>query len=426
MNFNSISRLNGEIILPGDKSISHRSVMFSSISNGKNYIKNFLMGQDCLSTIDCFRKMGVNIDIWKNKDVIVNGVGLRGLKKPDNVLDVGNSGTTIRLIMGILSGQNFKSTLVGDESISKRPMKRVTEPLKEMGAKIDGLENGNFAPITIEGGNLKGINYKMPIASAQVKSAIILASLYSNSSSKIIEKSKSRNHTEIMLKSFGADINVDGLEIDVNPVDSLYPQEIYVPGDISSAAFFIAGASIIKGSEVLIKNVGLNPTRTGILDVLKDMGGNFEILNKEVICGEEIGDILVKYSNLNGVTIYGDLIPKLIDEIPIIAVMATQAEGQTIIKDAKELKVKESNRIKSVVENLKKMGADIEELEDGMVINGPTKLKGANIESFNDHRIAMAFSIASLISYGNTYIKNFNCVNISFPSFCDILKRISY
>ncbi|SHH12647.1 3-phosphoshikimate 1-carboxyvinyltransferase [Tepidibacter thalassicus] len=425
MNFNSVLRLNGEIILPGDKSISHRAVMFSAISNGKNYIKNFLMGQDCLSTIDCFRKMGVNIEI-DNGNIIVYGGGLRGLKKPDDVLNVGNSGTTIRLIMGILAGQNFKSTLIGDESISKRPMKRVTDPLKEMGAKVDGIENGNFTPITIEGGNLNGINYKMSIASAQVKSAIILASLFANSPSKIIEKSKSRNHTEIMLKAFGADINVDGLEIDVNPVDCLYPQEIHVPGDISSAAFFIAGASIIKGSEVLIKNVGLNPTRTGILDVLIKMGGNFEILNKKIICGEEIGDILVKYSNLNGVIIDGDLIPRLIDEVPIIAIMATQAEGQTIIKDAKELKVKESNRIKSVVENLKKMGADIQELEDGMIINGPTKLKGANIESFNDHRIAMAFSIASLIAYGNTYIHNFKCVDVSFPSFCDILKRISY
>lgn len=425
MSTNKISRLHGEIILPGDKSISHRAVMFSSISKGRNYIKNFLMGEDCLSTISCFRKMGVNIEIQKDT-IIVDGVGLRGLKSPIEALDVGNSGTTIRLLMGILAGQNFRSTLIGDESIAKRPMKRVTDPLKEMGAKVEGNNNGNYTPITIQGGILKGINHEMKVASAQVKSAIILAGLYADSPTTIIEKSKSRNHTEIMLKSFGADINVNNLNININPVENLYSNEIYVPGDISSAAFFIAGASVIKGSEVLIRNVGLNITRSGILKVLDNMSGNFEILNKRVICGEEIGDILIKFSNLTGTTIKGDLIPRLIDEIPAIAVMATQAEGTTIIKDAKELRVKESDRIKGIVSNLQKMGADIEELDDGMIIKGPTKLKGANIESFNDHRIAMAFSIASLVSDGNTYINNLECINISFPKFYEFLRKISY
>lgn len=379
-----------------------------------------------MSTIECFKKMGIQVEKCRKNEMVIHGMGLKGLKKPTQNLDVGNSGTTIRLIMGILSGQNFESTLIGDNSIAKRPMKRVTDPLRLMGAKISGKEDANFTPITIDGGNLKGIDYKMPIASAQVKSSMILASLYANSPTKIIEKNKSRNHTEIMLKSFGADIDVSGNEIYVKPAQHLYSEDIYVPGDISSAAFFIAGASILDGSELLIKNVGLNETRTGILDVLKDMGGNFEILNKKYVCGELMGDILVKHSNLNSTTIDSKLIPRLIDEIPIIAVMATQAEGTTIIKDAKELKVKESNRISSVVSNLKKMGADIEELDDGMIIEGPTKLKGCNVESFSDHRIAMSFSIASLLASGNTNIDNTNCVDISFPRFYDILKEITY
>lgn len=417
--------LKGSFELIGDKSISHRSIMFSSIAKGTTKISNFLMGQDCLSTIDCFRKMGVDISI-DNKDVIVKGVGLRGLKEPTDILDVGNSGTTIRLMMGILAGNNFESTIIGDESIAKRPMKRVTDPLRLMGCNIIGKEDANYTPITIHGGNLNSINYNMPVASAQVKSAIILASLYASEPSIIIEKKKSRNHTEIMLNSFGADIQTNGLEIKVNPAKELFSLEnINVAGDISSAAFIIVGASIIKDSEVIIKNVGLNETRTGILDVLKAMNGNFEILDKRFQGGELVGDILVKYSeNLIGTTIDSDLIPRLIDEIPIIAVLATQAEGTTLIKDAKELKVKESNRIKAVVDNLKIMGADIEELEDGMLIKGKTELKGANITTFNDHRIAMAFSIASLIAKGKTNLDNTNCINISFPGYFDLLNSL--
>ncbi|WP_373598454.1 3-phosphoshikimate 1-carboxyvinyltransferase [Paraclostridium bifermentans] len=417
--------LKGSFELIGDKSISHRSIMFSSIAKGTTKISNFLMGQDCLSTIDCFRKMGVDISI-DNKDVIVKGVGLRGLKEPTDILDVGNSGTTIRLMMGILAGNNFESTIIGDESIAKRPMKRVTDPLRLMGCNIIGKEDANYTPITIHGGNLNSINYNMPVASAQVKSAIILASLYASEPSIIIEKKKSRNHTEIMLNSFGADIKTNGLEIKVNPVKELFSLEnINVAGDISSAAFIIVGTSIIKDSEVIIKNVGLNETRTGILDVLKAMNGKFEILDKRFQGGELVGDILVKYSeNLIGTTIDSDLIPRLIDEIPIIAVLATQAEGTTLIKDAKELKVKESNRIKAVVDNLKIMGADIEELEDGMLIKGKTELKGANITTFNDHRIAMAFSIASLIAKGETNLDNTNCINISFPGYFDLLNSL--
>ncbi|SCH17053.1 MULTISPECIES: 3-phosphoshikimate 1-carboxyvinyltransferase [unclassified Romboutsia] len=417
--------LRGSFELIGDKSISHRAIMFSSISKGNNKISNFLMGQDCLSTISCFRKMGVDIDI-QGKDVFVKGNGLKDLKKPNDILDVGNSGTTIRLMMGILAGNNFESTLIGDESIGKRPMKRVTDPLKQMGCTIQGKDDANYTPITIHGGNLKAIDYHMPVASAQVKSALILASLYADGESIIHEKVKSRNHTEIMLKSFGANISVDDLKIKINPVDELFNQDIYVPGDISSAAFIIVGALISEGSEVLIKNVGLNETRTGILDVVKKMNGNIEILNKRFVGGEVVGDLLVKYTKeLQATTIDREIIPRLIDEIPVIAVLATQCEGTTIIKDAHELKVKESNRIKAMVDNLKNMGADIEELEDGMIIKGKSKLKGAHIETFKDHRIAMAFSIANLISDGNVKLDNELCINISFPGYFDLLKELS-
>ena len=417
--------LKGTFELIGDKSISHRAIMFSSIAKGKTKITNFLMGQDCLSTIDCFRKMGVDISI-DNRNVIVNGVGLTGLNKPKDVLDVGNSGTTIRLLSGILAGNDFESILIGDESIAKRPMKRVTDPLREMGCRIEGKDDANYTPIKIYGGNLNGIDYKMPVSSAQVKSALILASLYANNSSIIREKSRSRNHTEIMLNSFGADIKVNNLDINVNPIEELYsPEEINVVGDISSAAFIIAGATIVPRSEVIIKNVGLNETRTGILEVLSNMNGNFEIINKRLSNGEFVGDLVVRYSdNLIGTTIDSDLIPRLIDEIPIIAIMATQAEGQTIIKDAKELKVKESNRIKAMVDNLKKMGSDIEELDDGMIIKGKNKLNGAYINTFNDHRIAMAFSIASLISNGEVKLDNKSCIDISFPGYLNLLNTL--
>ena len=417
--------LKGTVELTGDKSISHRAIMFSSIAKGTTRINNFLMGQDCLSTIDCFRKMGVGISI-NNKEVIVNGVGLRGLKNPNDILNVGNSGTTIRLMMGILAGNEFESIIIGDESIGKRPMKRVTDPLRLMGCNIKGKDDANFTPITIYGGHLNGIEYKMPVASAQVKSAIILASLYANSSSTIIEKSKSRNHTEIMLKSFGADIESNDFKIDINPAKELFSVEnINVAGDISSAAFIIVAASIMKNSEVVIKNVGLNETRTGILDVLKAMNGNFEIIDRRFEGGEIVGDLVVRYSkNLTSTTIDSSLIPRLIDEIPIIAILATQAYGTTIIKDAKELKVKESNRIKAVVDNLKNMGADIEELEDGMVIKGKTDLRGYYIKTFNDHRIAMAFSVASLISEGKVTLDNTACIDISFPGYFDLINNL--
>ena len=417
--------LKGSFELIGDKSISHRAVMFSSISKGHNKISNFLMGEDCLSTISCFRKMGVDIQI-DGKDVYVKGNGLYGLQRPKEILDVGNSGTTIRLMMGILAGNKFDATLIGDNSIAKRPMKRVTDPLRLMGCNMEGKDDANYTPMKIYGGDLKAIDYHMPVASAQVKSALILASLYANDTSFIYEKVKSRNHTEIMLKSFGADINVENLKISVNPVNELFSQDIYVPGDISSAAFIIVSALITKGSEVIIKNVGLNETRTGIIDVVKNMNGNIEIINERLVGGELVGDLLVRYTkDLCATTIDKDIIPRLIDEIPVIAVLATQAEGTTIIKDAQELKVKESNRIKSMVENLKILGADIEELEDGMIIKGKSKLNGGKIKTFKDHRIAMAFSTLNLISDEKIKLDDEDCINVSFPGYFDLIKSLT-
>ncbi|MFI3209834.1 MAG: 3-phosphoshikimate 1-carboxyvinyltransferase [Peptostreptococcaceae bacterium] len=413
--------LRGYIKLVGDKSISHRAIMFSSIAKGENKISNFLMGEDCLSTISCFKKLGVGIRIEGN-EVYIKGNGLYGLKKPNDILDVGNSGTTIRLMMGILAGNEFKSTITGDNSIGKRPMDRVINPLRSMGAKID---EDNYTPINIHGGSLNGIDYKMPISSAQVKSSLILASLYANGESLITEKSRSRNHTEIMLKSFGANIEVKDLSIKIKKTNELYNHDIFVPGDISSASFLIVGALITEGSEIIIKNVGLNETRTGIIDVIRKMNGNIELINQKNICGELVGDLLVRYTkDLQSTIIDKELIPKLIDEIPIIAVLATQCEGKTIIKDAKELKVKESNRISSVVSNLKVMGADVVELEDGMIINGKTKLNGGNITTYHDHRIAMAFYIAGLISSQKVVLDNPLCVNISFPKFFETVESL--
>ncbi len=383
------------------------------------------MGEDCLSTISCFRKMGVDIQI-DGKDVYVKGNGLYGLKRPEDILDVGNSGTTIRLMMGILAGNKFDATLIGDDSIAKRPMKRVTDPLKLMGCNIEGKDDANYTPIKIYGGNLNAIDYHMPVASAQVKSALILASLYANDTSFIHEKIKSRNHTEIMLKTFGADINIENLKITVKPVNELFSQDIYVPGDISSAAFIIVSTLITKDSEVIIKNVGLNETRTGIIDVVKNMNGNIEIINERLVGGELVGDLLVRYTpNLCATTIDKDIIPRLIDEIPVIAVLATQAEGTTIIKDAQELKVKESNRIKAMVDNLKVLGADIEELEDGMIIKGKAKLNGGKINTFKDHRIAMAFSTLNLMSDEKIKLDNEDCINVSFPGYFDLIKNLT-
>ncbi len=419
------SGISGNLTVPGDKSISHRAVMFGAIAKGDTKINGFLNGADCLSTISCFREMGIEIEIDSNS-VTVHGNGLHGLKAPQNILDVGNSGTTMRLLSGLLSGQNFTSQITGDSSIQSRPMDRVCTPLKQMGAKIYGNASGCkvFAPLKICGAPLNGICYTLPVASAQVKSAILLASLYSKGKTEIIEPIPTRDHSEIMLNHFGADISREHEKIISRPVEELHSREIYVPGDISSAAYFIVAATICKGSEITIKNVGVNPTRTGVITVLKNMGANISISNEKTVCGEYVADIHVKHSKLRGTTIGGKIIPTLIDEIPVLAVAAAFAKGKTIIKDARELKVKESNRIKTVVCELKKFGANIEETDDGMVIIGKENLSGARCESHNDHRIAMSMAVAALAAEGASIIENKECVDISFPEFFDYIERL--
>lgn len=420
---NPINNINTEITVPGDKSISHRAVMFGSLAKGDTEITGFLTGDDCMSTISCFRKLGVDIDI-DGEHIIVHGKGLHGLSTPKEVLDVGNSGTTIRLISGILAAQPFDTVLNGDASIQKRPMKRVILPLTEMGADIESTNNG-YAPLTIHGKKLHSIEYTMPVASAQVKSSILLASLFAEGETVINEPVASRDHTEIMLNYFGANItNTDG-KIVSKPVDELYAKPVEVPGDISSAAFFMVAGLIVPNSHIIIKNVGINPTRTGIIDALKSMGGDISILNERTAGGEAVADIEVKTSQLKATTLSGDIIPRMIDEIPVFAVAALHAEGTTTVKDAQELKVKESNRIATMSEELKKMGANITETEDGMIIPGNQSLKGAVTESHLDHRVAMSIAIAALTAEGSTTINNSDCVAISFPDFYKILDSLA-
>ena len=424
----SITGLKGRVTVPGDKSISHRCIMFGSIADGVTEVRNFLEGADCLATIRCFRSMGIEIE-EKNTTVIVHGKGLHGLSAPDSILDVGNSGTTTRLLSGILAGQPFESKLSGDESLNSRPMKRIMDPLTQMGAHITSILRNGCAPLYIAPSALHGIHYDSPVASAQVKSCILLAGLYAEGETSVTEPSLSRNHTELMLREFGADIrtthalNSTEATASIRPCGRLFGQKITVPGDISSAAYFIAAGLIVPDSEILIENVGINPTRAGILKVCEDMGGNITLLNERTEGGEKIADILVKTSSLHGITIEGDIIPTLIDEIPVIAVMAAAAEGTTIIKNAEELKVKETDRIETVTDNLKAMGCNVTPTADGMIITGG-KLKGASIHTLLDHRIAMAFSIAALVAEGNTKILDSKCVDVSYPTFYDTFEQL--
>ena len=421
--------LKGEVQRPGDKSISHRAVMLGSIARGTTEISHFLSGADCLSTIHCFQKMGIEIE--QSKDlVLVHGRGLRGLKAPRGILDTGNSGTTTRLICGILSGQDFSSVLSGDDSLNSRPMKRIMDPLNQMGARITSIQDNNCAPLRIEPGTLHGIRYVSPVASAQVKSSVLLAGLYADSPVSVTEPVLSRNHTELMLGSFGADISselhADGsATASVSPCAELYGQKIQVPGDISSAAYFIAAGLLVPGSRLLVKNVGINPTRAGFLEICRKMGADISYLNRQSQGGEETADLLVTPKPLTGTVIEGAVIPSLIDEIPILAVMAAFAEGTTVIRDAAELKVKETNRIQNVTENLLAMGAEIIPTEDGMIIHGTGALKGTQIQSHLDHRIAMAFSVAALAAEGTTTILDGQCVDVSYPGFFAQLMDLS-
>lgn len=429
MELAKITGLRGEVNIPGDKSISHRCIMFGSIASGTTEISNFLQGADCLATINCFRRMGIEIENQEEK-IIVHGKGLHGLTAPTEILDVGNSGTTTRLISGILVGQPFESKLSGDNSLNSRPMKRIIEPLTKMGGHISSILRNGCAPLYIAPGKLHGIHYDSPVASAQVKSSILLAGLYADGETSVTEPSLSRNHTELMLKEFGADIrsqfdlNTSKATAFIRPCSELYGQKIMVPGDISSAAYFIAAGLLVPDSEILIKNTGINATRAGILKVCEDMGANITLLNERTEGGEAIADILIRTSKLHGTTISGDIIPTLIDEIPIIAIMAAAAEGTTIIKDAAELKVKETNRIETVVDNLKAMGCDIIATDDGMIIHGGKTLHGTTIHTLLDHRIAMAFSIAALIAEDTTRILDSKCVDVSYPTFYDSFENL--
>lgn len=418
-------QINGDITVPGDKSISHRAALFGGMAKGNTHIMNFLPGQDCLSTLSCLKALGVN---WERREseVWIQGQGLENWTEPQDVLDVGNSGTTFRLMLGVLAGSPFASTFTGDESIRKRPMRRVTGPLLEMGVKVLGRQEGNFAPLTIRGGDLKGGVFKTPVASAQVKSAILLAGLRASGETWVIEPALSRDHTERMLRGFGVEVWSEGTQSRIIGGSKLTAQDVSVPGDISSAAFFLVLGSLMKKGELLIRKVGVNPTRTGILDVLLKMGADIQLENYAEICGEPRADLRVRPSELHGVEIQGEIIPRLIDEVPILAVAASLAKGETVIRDAAELRVKESDRISTVVEGLQALGADLEELPDGMRITGKTRLRGGRAKSHHDHRLAMSWTIAGLLSEEGVSLEGIEAAFVSFPSFLPLIEQVTH
>ena len=427
MNTPAFKPLRGTLTVSGDKSISHRAVMLGSLATGTTEIEGFLPGEDCLSTIRCFRSMGVQIE-QNGSSVKVFGRGLRELTAPAGILDCGNSGTTTRLLSGVLAAQHFNSVLSGDASIQRRPMKRIMIPLRAMGADITSVSGNDCAPLSVHGKQLYGIHFNSPIASAQVKSAVLLAGLYASGQTTVTEPALSRDHTERMLRSFGAKVLTGNFEdrpsVTVTETKNLYGTEISVPGDISSAAFFLVGASIVPGSEVVLRNVGINPTRDGVISALRAMGAKIEVLEVRNEDSEPAADLLVRYAPLHGTEIGGALIPRLIDELPVLAAAAAVAEGRTVIRDAAELKVKESNRIRTMAEDLSRLGAKVEETEDGLIIDGGAALHGGAVESYSDHRIAMSFAILSLVTDGEVRISDPDCVNISAPTFYEDLKSL--
>ncbi|MEG2644803.1 MAG: 3-phosphoshikimate 1-carboxyvinyltransferase [Enterococcus sp.] len=413
--------LQGELTVPADKSISHRSIMFGAISHGTTTVHNFLRAEDCLSTVAVFKALGVKIKD-DGETITVEGKGFSGLKEPSEMLNAGNSGTTMRLVLGILAGQSFDSQIAGDASLNRRPMERVMGPLREMGAELQGTKNSEFPPISIKGHELSAITYEMPIASAQVKSAIIFAAMQAKGETTIIEKEKSRNHTEEMIKQFGGNITVADKKITLSGDQNLVGQTVTVPGDISSAAFYLVAASIVKNSQLLLKHVGVNPTRTGILDVLAEMGADIKEQARDE--KNQAADLLVQAADLTACEISGEIIPRLIDELPIIALAATQAQGTTIIRDAQELKVKETNRIDATAAELNKLGAAIETTEDGLIIHGPTPLHGGVVDSHGDHRIGMMLQIAALLTSESVELTNPEAINISYPEFFNDLSQL--
>lgn len=416
---NPTKNFSGVVSVPGDKSISHRTAILGSLANGIVDVKSFLCSADCLNTLRAMQSMGVVVDGFGTPDIKIHGVGLRGLKKPGNILDLGNSGTGVRLLTGLVSGYPFTTEITGDESIRRRPMDRIVKPMTQMGARIEGER----CPLKITGGNLNGIDYISPVASAQVKSCILIAGLLANGNTSVTEPMKSRDHTERLLKYLGADIKIDGLKVTVKGGAELKAKPIKIPGDISSAAFIIAGGIIVSGGDITIKCAGINPTRIAFLDILKRMGASLSIKELSSLQNEPAADINVHGSKLKGLTIESGEIPGLIDELPIIAVLGAVARGKTIVNGAKELRVKESDRIKTIAVNLAKMGVDITEKEDGWIINGGKPLKGAVVSSFGDHRIAMAMVIAGLIAGGETVVEDTEWIDTSFPGFMDIINK---
>ncbi|MGE7694357.1 3-phosphoshikimate 1-carboxyvinyltransferase [Lysinibacillus sp. NPDC094177] len=415
--------LQGTLSIPGDKSVSHRSVMFGAIATGKTTVDGFLLGEDCLSTIDCFRKLGVKIDV-EGTNVSIDSPGIEGWQEPTEVLYTGNSGTTTRLMLGILAGSKVHSVMTGDASIGKRPMRRVIDPLRQMGAHITGRADGQYTPLAIQGTALQAIDYHMPVASAQVKSAVLLAGLRAEGTTIVREIEVSRDHTERMLRQFGAQVDeVDGV-ISLKGGQTLTGTHVSVPGDISSAAFFLVAGAICEDSKITLENVGINPTRDGIIEVLHNMGASITVMPNEDSQSEPTATITIETSTLEGTTIEGDIIPRLIDEIPILALLATQANGKTIIKDAEELKVKETDRITAVVDELKKLGAQIEATEDGMIIEGPTPLRGASLQTYGDHRIGMMGAVAALITDGTVTLDDAECIAVSYPSFFEHIEEV--
>lgn len=423
MTVNPTIGLRGDIRPPGDKSISHRSVMIGAIAEGVTEIDNFLSGEDCLATIRAFENMGVRVDGAGTSSIRVHGAGLDGLKEPGDILDMGNSGTSMRLISGILAGQPFYSVLTGDRSLRNRPMKRITEPLRLMGAQVYGRK-GDLAPLTIAGGSLNPISYRTPVASAQIKSCILLAGLFADGETIVIEPAESRDHTERMLRGFGAQVMSQGLERKVKGRPKMSGHKITVPGDISSAAYFLAAAILCRDSEVVIRNVGVNPTRAGVLEALKAMGARISLENYREESGEPVADLYARSSQLKGADFSGGFIVRMLDEIPLLAMAATQANGETKIRDAAELRVKETDRIAATVSELRRLGAQIEELDDGMIIAGGSKLEGGECESHGDHRMAMSLAVAGLISREDTTIRDVSCVNTSFPGFWEMLSSL--
>ena len=411
--------------MPGDKSVSHRALLMGALATGDTDISNFLPGEDCLSTLKCLKALGAKVKIKSDTKLTVQGKGPEGLRETAQILDCGNSGTTARLLLGILAALPITSRMTGDESLCRRPMGRVVEPLRSMGADIDGLQGGRFLPLKVRGGGLTGLKYSLPVASAQIKSALLLAGLVSGQPVEVREPARSRDHTEKMLAYLGARLESSGQLIRLFPGQRLTGRPIFVPGDISSAAFFLTAAVLLKGSKLIIHNVGVNPTRSGILDILKQMGAEIRVVSQSEMAGEPVASLLVQASPLKGVEIRGSMIPRLIDEIPVLAVAALFAQGETVIRDAAELRVKETDRIKAVVTELRKLGAKVAELPDGLVIQGGGKLTGGKVKTYNDHRMAMALHVAGLASGQEVLLDNSRCVNISFPNYFSLMEQIS-